>query len=94
MEFRAGRVSVSVSQMRATATVGRNVGQCGTSHCHNTTCLNGGACLDHGATFTSVFPLSIWKDKSANLIIYVNRTMFFLLMNKFGESQAANKHGV
>ncbi|KAG8256586.1 hypothetical protein J6590_065298 [Homalodisca vitripennis] len=52
VEFRAGRVNVAVSQVRAQSIVGRNVGQCGTSHCHNTTCLNGGACLDHGATFT------------------------------------------
>ncbi|XP_054282074.1 protein eyes shut [Macrosteles quadrilineatus] len=52
VEFRAGRVSVSVGQVRSQAIVGRNVGQCGTSHCHNTTCLNGGACLDQGATFT------------------------------------------
>lgn len=52
VEWRVGRISVSVSQVRQHAVVGRNVGQCGTSHCHNTTCLNGGACLDHGATFT------------------------------------------
>lgn len=58
VELKAGRFSISVGQVRSRVT-GRGVGQCGTSHCHNTTCLNGGACLDHGATFTLVFQETI-----------------------------------
>nr|CAD7259717.1 unnamed protein product [Timema shepardi] len=50
VELRAGRVSVALQRTRAA--IGRSVGQCGTSECHQHACHNGGACLHHGATFT------------------------------------------
>ncbi|XP_052864625.1 protein eyes shut [Anopheles cruzii] len=33
---------------------GRSVGQCGTKECHRHACQNGGACLQHGSTFTCI----------------------------------------
>uniref|UniRef100_T1HCE3 Uncharacterized protein n=1 Tax=Rhodnius prolixus TaxID=13249 RepID=T1HCE3_RHOPR len=50
LELRAGKVRLSIQRSRDA--VGRNVGQCSTKHCHNSTCLHRGACIDHGATFT------------------------------------------
>nr|CAD7195211.1 unnamed protein product [Timema douglasi] len=52
VELRAGRVSVALQRTRAA--IGRSVGQCGTSECHQHACHNGGACLHHGATFTVI----------------------------------------
>nr|CAD7458368.1 unnamed protein product [Timema tahoe] len=54
VELRAGRVSVALQRTRAA--IGRSVGQCGTSECHQHACHNGGACLHHGATFTCLCP--------------------------------------
>ncbi|XP_039278690.1 protein eyes shut [Nilaparvata lugens] len=52
VEMRTGQLTVTVGNLRQRAIIGRGVGQCGTQQCHNSTCLNGGACLDHGSTFT------------------------------------------
>ena len=50
VQLRAGRVRLALQRSRDA--IGRNVGQCSTKHCHNTTCLHSGVCIDHGATFT------------------------------------------
>ncbi|KAL1124137.1 hypothetical protein AAG570_001907 [Ranatra chinensis] len=50
VELRAGRVRLFPH--RSKDAKGRNVGQCSTRHCHDSTCLHGGACLDHAATFS------------------------------------------
>ncbi|KAF6214242.1 hypothetical protein GE061_008982 [Apolygus lucorum] len=49
VELRAGKVRLQIQRSRDAT--GRNVGQCLTKHCHNSTCLNRGACMDHGATY-------------------------------------------
>ncbi|XP_024082772.1 protein eyes shut isoform X2 [Cimex lectularius] len=50
VELRAGKVRLMIQRTRDA--VGRNVGQCSTKHCNNSTCLHHGACMDHGATYT------------------------------------------
>lgn len=35
----------------STQTVGRGVGQCGTTECYEQSCQNNGVCLHHGSTF-------------------------------------------
>ncbi|KAI5704103.1 hypothetical protein M8J75_002023 [Diaphorina citri] len=50
VELSAGNVGINLYKTRAAE--GRGVGQCGTSQCHNHTCSHGGACMNHGATFS------------------------------------------
>ncbi|CAH0389402.1 unnamed protein product [Bemisia tabaci] len=54
VQLRAGRISLNLQKTRAA--IGRGVGQCATTPCYSTTCHNGGACLNQGATFTCLCP--------------------------------------
>lgn len=48
--MKSGQVGISLSDTKGIS--GRGVGQCKTKECHRHACQNGGACLQHGATFT------------------------------------------
>lgn len=50
VELKAGGISLPLRRWRDAT--GRNVGQCSTKHCANSTCHHQGACLDQPATFT------------------------------------------
>lgn len=56
IEMKSG--SAIVSFERSSGTVGRAVGQCGTSECYEHSCQNSGACIHHGSTFMYVYPFS------------------------------------
>lgn len=50
VDVMAGKYVVPLYSKRAT--FGRSVGQCKMVECSDNTCQNGGACLQHGPTFT------------------------------------------
>lgn len=50
LRIKSGGVTVPLQETREMR--GRGVGQCGTRECHRHACQNGGACLQHGSTFT------------------------------------------
>lgn len=53
VQFKSGSVVIPLEQSRHA--VGRAIGQCSTTECHDKICLNGGACLYHGGTYTYNF---------------------------------------
>ncbi len=52
VHFKAGMVVIPLQETRGVQ--GRGVGQCGTKECHRHACQNGGACLNHGSTFSCI----------------------------------------
>lgn len=54
LQLKSGSLVVPLHETRGI--LGRSVGQCGTKECHRHACHNGGACLQHGATYTCICP--------------------------------------
>lgn len=52
VELKSGNLVIPLQSSRQV--VGRAVGQCETTECHEKLCQNDGACLHHGGTFTYV----------------------------------------